>query len=301
MRVRQVPGDGNCLFHAISVCLEYAASGSHPSLDLADLMPKSASLRNAAVNFLVGEDMGQVLYLENGETVAAAELLEVVAEQYNMTARHYCEVMRQPSVWGGGPEIVALSNALRRPIHVYELTAAGQRFCFKRMACFGSPCYDAHQPIHILSADARFPNLKPGQQLPIGNHFLALFVCNPDELAATATAATGLRGRARAGGRSAVPDGGLPAGGARLARNWWLRRAAVAALDGCRCLLCLRPKESFDDQTVTFAGAGGRGADGGGKAGGGASGSSIGGGVGGSIGGGGGATGPQTDGAAPAA
>eukprot|EP00968_Pinguiococcus_pyrenoidosus_P007673 scaffold520_cov224-Pinguiococcus_pyrenoidosus.AAC.8 len=29
--------------------------------------------------------------------------------------------------WGGGPEIVALSNALRRPIHVYELLSADSR------------------------------------------------------------------------------------------------------------------------------------------------------------------------------
>lgn len=35
------------------------------------------------------------------------------------------QVMRQASVWGGGPEIVALSNALCRPIHVYELASNG--------------------------------------------------------------------------------------------------------------------------------------------------------------------------------
>lgn len=37
------------------------------------------------------------------------------------------QVMRQSSVWGGGPEIVALSNALCRPIHVYELASNGVR------------------------------------------------------------------------------------------------------------------------------------------------------------------------------
>lgn len=41
----QVPGDGNCLFHAISACLDYACNGTHPSLDLNELMPKSAGLR----------------------------------------------------------------------------------------------------------------------------------------------------------------------------------------------------------------------------------------------------------------
>ncbi|CAN0239868.1 unnamed protein product, partial [Ectocarpus sp. 12 AP-2014] len=42
---RQVPGDGNCLFHAISACLDHACNGTHPSLDLSELMPKSAALR----------------------------------------------------------------------------------------------------------------------------------------------------------------------------------------------------------------------------------------------------------------
>jgi len=43
------------------------------------------------------------------------------------------------------------------------------------MACFGSPKYDRKEAIHILSADSRFPDLQPGQQLSSGNHFLALF------------------------------------------------------------------------------------------------------------------------------
>lgn len=44
----QVPGDGNCLFHAISACLEHACNGTHPSLDLSELMPKSAALRKVS-------------------------------------------------------------------------------------------------------------------------------------------------------------------------------------------------------------------------------------------------------------
>lgn len=43
--IEKVPGDGNCLFHAISACLDHADNGTHPSLDLNELMPKSATLR----------------------------------------------------------------------------------------------------------------------------------------------------------------------------------------------------------------------------------------------------------------
>ena len=42
-------------------------------------------------------------------------------------------------------------------------------------ACFGSPKFDRKEPLHILSADSRFPDLKPGEQLSSGNHFMAIF------------------------------------------------------------------------------------------------------------------------------
>ena len=134
--------------------------------------------------------------------------------------------------WGGGPELVALSNYLKRPIHVYELCESwskddeeededeknsdnyddsmdaiedgdeqneddnneeepledlsigdlkarikdcNENFRLKRMACFGSPRFDKEQALHILSADSRFPDVKPGQQAAAGNHFLAIF------------------------------------------------------------------------------------------------------------------------------
>lgn len=134
--------------------------------------------------------------------------------------------------WGGGPELVALSNYLKRPIHVYELCDSWSKeeeeeeddeknsdndvesmdtledgeeqnkddnneeepledlsigdlksrikdyndnFRLKRMACFGSPKFDKKQALHILSADSRFPDVKPGQQAAAGNHFLAIF------------------------------------------------------------------------------------------------------------------------------
>ncbi len=37
-----------------------------------------------------------------------------------MQPEDYCSQMRNKGVWGGGPEILALVNSLRRPIHVFE-------------------------------------------------------------------------------------------------------------------------------------------------------------------------------------
>jgi len=124
--------------------------------------------------------------------------VEAAAAQYNITGEEYCGLMRKESYWGGGPEIVALCNVLRRPIHVYELTSSvvsgsgvdsdgnsdgsnnggfegKKEFELRRMACFGSPKFDRREPLHILSADSRFPDIAPGRQLRSGNHFLALF------------------------------------------------------------------------------------------------------------------------------
>ena len=102
--------------------------------------------------------------------------------------------MHRDAYWGGGAEIVALCNVLKRPIHVYELTADNKSnkesnlpspgFCLRRMACFVSPKFDCKEPLVILNADSRFPDVVPGKHLASDNHFLALF---PMQDAATHT------------------------------------------------------------------------------------------------------------------
>ena len=201
------------------------------------------------------------LFLQGHEYMHTHDLLHLAASQYDLTGLEYCQIMRNNGVWGGGPEIVAICNYLKRPIHVYDLVTVypppkrvrrhntdnqnnykekslllqnillslGEKmvyhrhrngnhanhddedlierdttsynnnnnnnnnnntrrtyisklckgtepeFRLRRMACFGSPKYDHKEPIHILSADSRFPDLRPGQENPNGNHFLAMF------------------------------------------------------------------------------------------------------------------------------
>lgn len=83
-----------------------------------------------------------------------------------MTSTDYCEQMSNPRTWGGGPEIVALSNHFRCPIHVYQLSTTGKgggvlfskppTFSFELCAKFGSPQFDNKTTIYLLCADGRY-------------------------------------------------------------------------------------------------------------------------------------------------
>ena len=200
MRARQVPGDGACLFHALSAGLWRAVNGSHHPMERRTLRGQSLRLRATAIDVL--EDARDPrLYMGDRERLRASKLLSLAAEQSELTPAQYCAKLREPHAWGGGPEIVALSNALRRPIHVYELLwaradppscappppdgdndegAPSPRWCLQCIAEFGSPKFDRrYPPVHILSCDSRFPNLSVEHQLDQGNHFLLLFECDP--------------------------------------------------------------------------------------------------------------------------
>ncbi|KAJ1450022.1 hypothetical protein M885DRAFT_533625 [Pelagophyceae sp. CCMP2097] len=123
MRARQVPGDGACLFHALSAGLWLAANGTHHPLTPAELKPQSLRLRACAIDVL--EDCRDPrLYMGDAETMRASKLLELAADLDAIDSKAYCAKLRTPHAWGGGPEIVALSNALQRPIHVYEIVWA---------------------------------------------------------------------------------------------------------------------------------------------------------------------------------
>mmetsp|Transcript_36514 Transcript_36514/g.53550 ORF Transcript_36514/g.53550 Transcript_36514/m.53550 type:complete len:398 (+) Transcript_36514:50-1243(+) len=179
-RVRQVPGDGNCLFHSVATCLSMAVNKTQVDMrNTTFLRQQSTMLREQAVECLRRRPR-RILFLQGKECLRADELVEAASSQYNISSEEYCDLMQQDSYWGGGPEIVALCNVLRRPIHVYELSVGASKttkkeFYLRRMACFGSPKFDRHEPLHILSADSRFPDVSPGKQLTSGNHFLALF------------------------------------------------------------------------------------------------------------------------------
>jgi len=176
VRCRQVPGDGNCMFHSIVICKHWVESDSHYCYkDYDELRRLSRKLREDAVDYLSSKP-NRKLYEQGNRYWIAKDLIEAAAEPFNVTSKEYCEQMRQEYYWGGGPEVLALCNLLRRPIHIYGLYPHSKKeFRFRRLGCFGSPRFDRKEALHILSADSRFPDLTPGSELENGNHFMALF------------------------------------------------------------------------------------------------------------------------------
>ena len=186
VRCRQVPGDGNCLFHAVSLGV------LGPSHDISSnstaLRELSLSLRAAAVTVLSSSTRS--LYMQGTDSITVSSLLpQACAPHPGVTSETYVTQMSEDGCWGGGPEIVALVNHLRRPIHVYELspvnplspllTGASKgaaSWGVRRMAAFGSPKFDGcgQEPLCVLSADSRFPNIRPGKGGLAANHFLCL-------------------------------------------------------------------------------------------------------------------------------
>ncbi|CAM9519163.1 unnamed protein product [Sphacelaria rigidula] len=176
MIARQVPVNGNALFSAVSASEDYFATGEHPSVEPKAIELKAKELRKKAVDFLADSyEKGKQISLE-GNTMSARELVGAQAKARNMKdGEEYLVAMRDNTRWGGGPEVVALTHVLQRPIHVYELRSTGLRFGLERIGAFGTPQYQAKEPMHVLSTYARFPELDPGSQTSEGNHFLALF------------------------------------------------------------------------------------------------------------------------------
>jgi hypothetical protein len=177
--VRNVPGDGSCLFHAIAVCLKHKISHTNEIFD-ETTSNLSRWLRNLACDVLSGKSKGNniSLVIEPGaDTINLLDLQSLLAEKYNQTFSEYCSKMRDDlTTWGGGPEILALCNYFECPIHVYELCSVdGKQFSLRVKALFGSPNFDGKFPIFLLSADGRFPRISPGSQKAEGDHFLALF------------------------------------------------------------------------------------------------------------------------------
>lgn len=182
--VRMMPGDGSCLFYALAAGLlqsepeKQATHALDNRISWSSIRQKAADLRQMAVDTLADESAGNFLTISGNDEVKSSTLLKSAAASFGMSTKDYCKSMRRASCWGGGVEMVALSNALNRQIFMYQpLLLHDGSFALHKIICFGPSKARAEKSLHVLIADNRFPATYQGngQQKGGGNHFLAVF------------------------------------------------------------------------------------------------------------------------------
>ena len=192
VRIRQVPSDGSCLFHAIGArllhdeWLLHATSTERQHPPMSRIIEYSSKLRQQAVNVLKDNPQRQFTIIQDGEevTVTASSLVQLAADQYGISSNEYLASMQDESVWGGGPEIIALASDLNRQIVVLEpdfesRDRGSDVWYLKVRGRFGDARFDddggcVGKAIYILCANQQFPESRVRGRKEC-NHFLAVF------------------------------------------------------------------------------------------------------------------------------
>eukprot|EP00804_Cyclotella_cryptica_P016202 CCRYP_005693-RA/>CCRYP_005693-RA protein AED:0.03 eAED:0.03 QI:636/1/1/1/0/0/2/340/333 len=127
--LRNVPGDGDCIFHAVlsSVFISMGMLNPDAAFTSSNLMSSMIyEMRSVVANFLTSPD--GTLYVNNKprkRLVRCHDLLQSAAKSEGLTTEEYLTKLRLPGrmggLYGGGPELTVLSNILRRPISIYHL------------------------------------------------------------------------------------------------------------------------------------------------------------------------------------
>ncbi|VEU43200.1 unnamed protein product [Pseudo-nitzschia multistriata] len=119
--MRNVAGDGDCMFLAVAL-----ASATSMGLGGSDKLLRAISIETRDIVAQVLSSTGK-LYIGKDNIVDASRLLEsaTMQEPSTNTTEDYLAALRKEGrsggLYGGGPELVALSNILRRPISTYEV------------------------------------------------------------------------------------------------------------------------------------------------------------------------------------
>lgn len=117
--IRQVPGDGGCLFHSLSVCISFLKCGKHILFDH-QMRQLSYQLRNLSSDVL---QRNVTLLIEDGVGMDSTTLLQDISMQYKISPSEYVQQIRNPSTWGGGPEIIGTMLSYFRLIMYLMLIA----------------------------------------------------------------------------------------------------------------------------------------------------------------------------------
>ncbi|KAL7480702.1 hypothetical protein ACHAW6_006366 [Cyclotella cf. meneghiniana] len=134
--LRNVPGDGDCVFHAVlsSVFISMGMLNPDAAFTSSDWMSSMVfEMRSVVANFLTSPD--GTLYVNNKprkRLVRCRDLLLSAAKSEGLTSEEYLTKLRLPGrlggLYGGGPELTVLSNILRRPISIYHLKPPQNNF-----------------------------------------------------------------------------------------------------------------------------------------------------------------------------
>ncbi|KAG7368327.1 OTU-like cysteine protease [Nitzschia inconspicua] len=119
--MRNVPGDGDCMFLAVAL-----AAATSMGLGANDALLRAISRETRSIVAQILSSDGN-LYISPGQVVEASKLLQsaVRGEPSINTEEDYLEALRKEGreggLYGGGPELAVLANVLRRPISIYEV------------------------------------------------------------------------------------------------------------------------------------------------------------------------------------
>lgn len=165
--MRNVPGEGDCMFLAVALATSTSMGlGGNDSF----LRAVSDETRAVVAQILAAPDGN--LHVSRKRIVRVKDLLISAANEEGVTAEEYLEKVRSGELQGGGPELTALSNVLRRPIMIYELDEKGimesnvteecgipERCKIKRVGSFGDIFKD---PCLKIPNSAIVSGLQPG-------------------------------------------------------------------------------------------------------------------------------------------
>ncbi|KAL7440326.1 hypothetical protein ACHAXH_004562, partial [Discostella pseudostelligera] len=152
--LRNVPGNGDCVFNAVLSSVFISMGMLNPDSDFLNPMSSMAiEMRNVVANYLSSPD--GTLYVNDKprkRIVRCQDLLRTAAKSEGLTTEEYlCKLRlpgRQGGLYGGGPELTVLSNILRRPISIYHLKQKhsmdeNNNYCeIQRMGVFGEGLFE---------------------------------------------------------------------------------------------------------------------------------------------------------------
>lgn len=154
--MRNTPGDGDCVFHAVLSSVFISMGMLNPDSAFSNTMsPMALEMRNVVAKFLSSPD--GTFYVNDKpqkRIVRCRDLLQSAAKNEGLTTEDYLMKLRQPGkqggLYGGGPELTVLSNILRRPISIYHLKQptkeaeeTTENFCeIERMGVFGEGLFE---------------------------------------------------------------------------------------------------------------------------------------------------------------